>query len=475
MSLKLKSLFSSVLNRIGKRGIWAIIILAAANIFIYAIPYYGKYIIPSLWEPFHITESDLDQLTVIVGALTLVMQLPGGWLADKVKSKTLIISSLVIVAATTIWFAVIVITGSYINVNGNLVTDQNLMIQYYIIFAIWGAAAALGFWAPMWKLVTQQAKKEDQGLAYGIQGTSIGIIGLLLFFLIGFILTTIIGIQLGFAVFSFVIAGYLFICAVLIYFIVPEKTNLEKFGIDFKIIGQALKEPRIWLDSFFIMGMYMFQSVFAYYFLNYLKNVVSNQLAWSAIIVTLLAGFRTYILGFLISAPVGFFVDRAKSYVRLLLIIMGISILVSTLFIFLPGFQEFNTLPYGYRYFLGIFFVLIYLVVGSLNWVMITLRYATIGEIPTPKKSYSSVNALISVIAFSPDAWLFQINPVVGRAYTVEGSTNTSQLGYTIILAIGIAVAFFGWLCGLALHIWNTKELKKLGKTDYRWRELQNI
>nr|WP_268813817.1 hypothetical protein [Mycoplasmopsis felis] len=59
------------------KQIIALIILAAADVFVIAAPYYIKNIIPNLHTYLNIREDQVATLTSIIGWVTLITQLPG--------------------------------------------------------------------------------------------------------------------------------------------------------------------------------------------------------------------------------------------------------------------------------------------------------------------------------------------------------------------------------------------------------------
>ncbi|MGZ9413381.1 MFS transporter [Mycoplasma sp. Z386] len=452
------------------RQIIALIILAASDVFVIAAPYYIKNIIPNLHEYLNIKEDQVATLTSIIGYVTLITQLPGGFLANKFSSRWLLSIAVFSTGAITFWFGATIWNSKSLDPN-------SLFIQYSIIWALWGVSSTLVFWTPLWKLVSQQTTKENQGLAYGIQGTANGIIGLFFVFLLGLLVTNVWvpranGSAIPFAVYAFLIATFLVATSIFVLILVPEKkqerdtekaswARLKKSIIS---VFKALKNWKLWALSIFVMGMYTFQSVFAYYLIQLMQN---GYLA-PAILVTILGGIRTYGLRTLVSTFIGRWADKFRSYVLFLIIVTGIGIILLGAIILL-GF-----VPKSANVWVIVFSSILYLLAGILSWAMVTLRYAQIGEIHLEKNSYASSVAVLSFIGFSTDAWLYQITGAVGKYYTPAGADNTSIKGYQIILVITLAIALLGLLAGLAVHIANTIELKKLGKTNYRWRTLEN-
>ncbi|WP_416321890.1 MFS transporter [Mycoplasmopsis felis] len=454
------------------KQIIALIILAAADVFVIAAPYYIKNIIPNLHTYLNIREDQVATLTSIIGWVTLITQLPGGFLANKFSSKWLLFIAVFSTGIITIWFGFNILYSS-------TQSPDSLFIQYAIIWGLWGISSTLVFWTPLWKLVSQQTTKENQGLAYGIQGTANGIIGFFLIFVLGLLVKDVWfptvskeSSTIPFATYAFLIAGFLVATSFLVLFGVPEKQmekNTEKLTFQ-RIkksvlqVYKALKNWKLWALSIFVMGMYTFQSVFAYYLLQLIQNAYLAP----TILVTVIGGVRTYALRTAVSTFVGRWADKFRSYVLFLIITLGIGIIIVGSIILL------GYLPSSQNIALIVLSSILFILAGVLSWGMVTLRYAQVGEIHIEKNSYASSVAVLSFIGFSTDAWLYNVTGAVGKAYTPEGATNTSITGYQIILLITLSIALVGLLAGLAVHIANTNELKKLGKTNYRWRTLEN-
>nr|WP_313770883.1 hypothetical protein [Mycoplasmopsis felis] len=243
-----------------------------------------------------------------------------------------------------------------------------------------------------------------------------------------------------------------------------EKLTFQRIKKSVLQVYKALKNWKLWALSIFVMGMYTFQSVFAYYLLQLIQNAYLAP----TILVTVIGGVRTYALRTAVSTFVGRWADKFRSYVLFLIITLGIGIIIVGSIILL------GYLPSSQNIALIVLSSILFILAGVLSWGIVTLRYAQVGEIHIEKNSYASSVAVLSFIGFSTDVRLYNVTGAVGKAYTPEGATNTSVTGYQIILLITLSIALVGLLAGLAVHIANTNELKKLGKTNYRWRTLEN-
>ncbi|QZX49102.1 MFS transporter [Mycoplasma sp. E35C] len=466
------------LKEFGWKKTFALFILGAIDVLVIAAPYYIKNFVPNIQLYLGVEEKHISYMTSIVGAVTLVTQLPGGYLADKISSKKLLFIGGILTALMTIWY------GSLVFINSNTKLEINqLLPQYYTIFAIYGLSSTPFFWTPLWKLVSQQADKKDQGFAYGLQGSLNGLFGFIFVFLGGIAITAVAekfpikAMQTSSEVVSHISAtafgSYIIAFAVLlilasfgVLFYVKEYETHEKFALSPRKLFTALTEWKIWALAFFVMGMYMFQSVLAYYLFQMITNVTTI----STIVISVIAGIRLYGMRFLVSTLIGKFSDKLKSLILFLLIMLVVGIITSIVIILLPGISLsartnlFDTMSDGYKLTATILMVLLFLLTSVFAWIMVTLRFVIINEVVVPKKSSGAAIATLSFIGFSSDAWFYAIAGAVQNKYTITNADNisyTSQTGYQIIAIMAIVTALVGLVAGIAVYISNYKFLSK--------------
>lgn len=467
MKDKIKNLLTHGFN---KRILIAILVLAIADVFTMAAPYYLKYIIPKVHDYLGVHQSQFDKLNATLGYVVLATQIPGGWLADKFSSKKMLSTSLFMTGMLSIWWTLIIQVDF---------SASAAMSQLYVIYIGWGISTTLIFWTPLWKLLSQLASKEKQGVAFGLHGTMNGLAGLLVITGLGTIATYLSGKgeSWAFYSFSYVLSAILIVTGILTLKYVPEKGFKSKISkkiseIEWKKIFISLVKPmksvRVWLLAFFVMGMYMFQSVFAYY----MKSTIST-LGVAATALAIIAGFRTYGFRMIFSSPFGRWADKRKSYILILIWVLLIGGILALIFILLPGYNAaFLSWSSETRLLVQILVSILYLVVGILSWFLVALRYVQVVEIPVEKGSYATVIALISFVAFSPDAWFYHLASEIGSRYQEKGSYTLE--GLQIILFVAIGVIIFGLICGTLVFAINKKEIKSMGIKDYRWRKLRN-
>ncbi len=447
--------FFGIFHEFGIRKIWIITILAMADVLAMTLPFYLKNVFPNIHLELGVEEWQLTKVTAIYGYVSLATYLLGGWLADKVSLRLLLVLGLGAIGVVGIWYGFIPFMNN---------ESSNKFLQLIIIFLIWGFATNFIFWAPLWKLLSEQGNSKQQGTVNGILGSINGLFGTLIIGLAYGTYYALRGTNYAFPVLAWIISGAaLGVCFLIIIFIKSQEKKVveetKKTSI-FSSLFDVLKNYRIWLVSMLILGVYMFQTGLSF-FIPYL----SNTLKITSGIVFVLGLMRTYLLRFATSTFAGRWADKSKKYILFLVIGLIVNTIVVTAAILVPGFNDnFEQLNAGYQIFVQIFVSIAFLVLGISSWCLVTNRWATINEINVSHNSYATAVGFISFLAFSPDAWFFHIASIVQENYyvIVNDAKQTSQTGNQIILFIIIIFSAIGFLSGIFLLINKKRDLLKL-------------
>ena len=127
-----------------------VIMLALAASVIYSAPYLRQLFKTSLLDAFALSEIQLGNLSTTYAICSIICYLPGGWLADRVAPRILVIISLFASAATYAWYATI---PGY--------------TELLIIYGLWGVIGVGILWAAMFKHVRLLVGGEEQGRLFG--------------------------------------------------------------------------------------------------------------------------------------------------------------------------------------------------------------------------------------------------------------------------------------------------------------------
>ena len=477
--------YKRLTHNLDRRTIGILTILAVADLFVFSGILYLRYIIPQFHTYLGLSQSEFDLITSVYGIVSLVVYIPGGWLADRFSSRNLLVLALVITGLAGIWWVLTVQVNMEKSVR---------MTQLYIIYTIWGISTSALFWAPLWKLVSQNVPKEKQATAYGIQGTILGLMGVIVVSGGATAVTQVtqdlqdvhgVGAEITktpFLILAYFIVGMVLVMALLAWKFIPNrKRGIGEQILNFKNTMKEIVKPmrylRVWLAGVFVFGMYMFQSTFAYY----MKDSLSI-LGISATVVTVLGGIRSYGLRFLMANPIGRWADKWRSYILGLVFILLTGFIICILFTFLPGWSVawFSSQSDGVRIFMQVLMCVLFIVIGCIGWALVTLRFVQVGELPMEKNSYANTVGLISLVAFTPDAWFNYAASAIGKMegnsiINAEGTSDYTLKGIQILLIIALGCVLLGLLCGWIVYLINRKEIRTLNKDSYRWRELGNV
>ncbi|WP_211227358.1 MFS transporter [Mesoplasma seiffertii] len=459
-----------------------LVILALADVAVFAIPSYMENFLPNVYSYLGLHASEYSQGKALYGYLSIPCYILGVYIGDKFKSKYLIGAALGLITILATWY----MTLPFINA----LTGNKPLVKYqlYVIFCFYSFAKSGLFWAPLWKLVKNNdtedlvgaAKEQKVGKNNGIQGSLNGLFGLTLAG-IGILLLTLnknktlpnivvnnYQISSGF----FVLVSLYLVClisATIMVFAVIKEPKVTDKSFSLKAMFLLLKNWQIWALGILVLGVYMLQMGLSSY-INYLDNIFLV----GAVVVSIIGIFRTYVMRFLISPFAGRAADKSHSYILWMCIGLFLGIILILIAIILPGFKnDFRQWaieePYNWRVIaIKVAACLNLIILGALTWAVVTIRWSPIAtEMKVPNYQYAAVVNIISIIAFTPDAFFQQVKAKIeAKHYEVIINPNgdairiANQTGNQIILAIGAGMGIIALIFGIVLYI-------KLHKTNY--------
>jgi len=136
----------------------ASLILAGDSI--YLLPYMRKSFQTSMQEVFDVTFTQLGAMNAMFGALAFGAYFAGGWLSDRVDTRTLLCVSLFATGLGGYYMATI--------------PDYPMLLALH---AFWGVTSILTFWAALIKAARLWGGPDDQGKTFGILDGGRGLVG----------------------------------------------------------------------------------------------------------------------------------------------------------------------------------------------------------------------------------------------------------------------------------------------------------
>lgn len=122
-------------------------------------------------EVFQITNSELSEISALLGLASLICYFPGGWLADRAQSRTLLTLSCLLTGIGGIYMGLIA--------RGVMSDFGSNYHQLIALHMFWSITTILTYWAALIK-ATQAWGGESQGAAFGLLDSGRGLIKVLL-------------------------------------------------------------------------------------------------------------------------------------------------------------------------------------------------------------------------------------------------------------------------------------------------------
>ena len=394
-----------------------VLVIIAGNV--YPLIYLRQNFQLTILESFGITGTQLGQMYAMLGVLYMVTYLPSGWLADRVSPRALMSFSLAFAGLLGLWFSTMPSFGSLI-----------------VIFAGWGIAAGLTFWAALIKATNLLAETNEQGRFFGILYGVRGLVEALLATLAVAIFAYYTGSAgqdspdaLKKVIYLYV--GCMLVMAPIAYFILPEpETNQEidpnavkpesTVCADLKVVASKYE---IWLCGICILtGYQLFWATYS--FSAYMQNYYDLTAVAVASITTAKLWMRP--IGAVAAGFVGDFLDR-ELVLGILLIFASISL---ASLVMLPAGAGSTAL-------LGIV-----LVIGFLTYAVRGIFWSTLQSCDVSNKIKGLAIGIISLLGYSPDIYLPLLEGFLLEQYP-------GKQGYTIyfggIAATGLLGAVAAW------------------------------
>nr|WP_284503989.1 MULTISPECIES: MFS transporter [unclassified Caballeronia] len=392
----------------------ALLVVAAGAI--YPILYLRQVYQPTMLEVFRITEEQLGYLYSALGTIFLICYLPSGWLADRVAPRVLICFSLIATGALGLWYSTAPSFASLI-----------------VIFGCWGLTTGLTFWAAIIKRVQMIAAADEQGRFFGFLDGGRGLIEALLatIAISVFAYVTHTRGDSTAAGFKLVVYMYAFLCILLgvvlglvrdpdagATAVAKRKSNV------LRDLALLLKNPQLWLLAAIVFcGYQVFWATYSFSAYLHEKEIGLSVVA---------AGFITTLK--LWMRPIGgigggFLGDRfSKSSVLVFALFAAALSLV--VLIVAPGISS------------HVLIAVVVLFIGVMTYAIRGLYWSLLDDCKVPAETSGLAIGLISVIGYSPDAFLPLVNGHLTQNYP-------GVLGYQMYFGYVAVMAALGGVAAL--------------------------
>jgi nitrate/nitrite transporter NarK len=382
-----------------------IMIIALAASVIYSAPYLRQLFKTSLLEAFSLTEAQLGNLSSTYALACLICYMPGGWLADRVEARKLLIIALFASAASYAWYATI---PSY----------EELLV----IYASWGVIGVGILWAAMFKQVRLLGSGDEQGRMFGSLEGARGLFEAILLTVGSFIFGLFATRELGMINVIILYTVCSATLGVVLMFWRP-KVALESSGEREKIRWPDLliivRQPSIWLLCIILSALYhVFWAT-----IEFPSFAETGGFEMTLAAATALGAAKLW-MRFPGGVLAGMLGDRMGN--PLLMVWLFLLSIFSCLYLALMP-----TTP-GWAWTLWIFIFPFALLAYGLRGVFWALLY----NCPIPTRVLGTAIGVVSIIGYSPDAYVPQVAAWLHTHY----DTTTAYKGFFAYVAAVSAV-----------------------------------
>lgn len=379
--------------------------LGLAYGFMYTLPYMSRTFYDQMIAAMGVTNAQLGSLLSIYALACTLSYLPGGWIADKFKPKTVLIFSVFGNAALCFLL---------------MMTYKNFLMVKFVWFGV-ALTGGFAFWPALLKGIRSLGTDEEQGKIFGIFEGMNGLASLLINFIMIYVLSLFAdNLLLGFKGAVATMGILCIVAGILIILLFDEKLTYgtseeEAPKMDAKGFIEVLKLPAVW-----IVAIMMFAQVTFIAGMSYLTPYSTNVLGLSLAIAGSIATLRNYATRF-IGGPIGGYVSDTmlKSASKGQVLSLSLCAISMALLLVIPAGS--TVLIVGVMFFVAIS---LYMAKGPL--------YAVVSELNVPTAVTGTAIAIITIIGYLPDMFV----------YTMFGNwlDTYGDAGYNRIFIFTIAI-----------------------------------
>jgi len=385
------------------------------------------FLLPYIMGPFYTpminllecTNEQLGSLMSIYGVIMWFTLIPGGWIADKIETRKVVASALVLTGA--IGFSMSVITS---------------FAYYFAMWALMSVVHNMLYWSAAIKFVRIVTSTDEQGKAYGysygMNGLAMALLGaasVWIFAMAGD--DSIAGVKSVIVMYSImsVLTG-------VAIWIVYKKVKAadgrllseEEKPAFFEMLS-VLKLKPTWIFAIICFSLYTLQSLIIAYFTPFFTEVLGMAEATAAGIYVAIN-----FLGVFSPILMGIFADKLGSTIKAIIISLSAVIVVISIMLAIN-----QMIPIWAA-------ILIDVLAVGISGGIYSVQFSAFDEIKLDRKVAGSCVAVASIVGYSSDVFI----------WTLFGNflDNYGDAGYNYIFGTLLGIAVLGLLAAVVLAKW---------------------
>ncbi len=392
-----------------KKNMFLLVVLTISAASIYMLPYFRSFYYEAFRDAFGMTNEETGLAGTYFGLLGVFSYFVGGIIADKVSIKILIPGSLLVSGG----LGLVLLTSP----------SPTVIIA---IHGIWGITSLMTFWPALIKALRLVGNSNEQSRAFGIFEGGRGI-------------TNAIAFSVAAALFAaFAVAGTMLpsVKAVLVmYSAIPITMGVlsiillrnvntssasQSGGINFKLLGSVIANPRVWLMSLIILCAYT-MNMSNYYVAPYASAIFSV----SPLIAGIMSSSSQYIRPFA-AMGAGVLGDKFNAskvmLVGLITTFLGMGVVYitpqdSTIILILAGL----------------------LIIFASMYVTQSMHFAIMEETKFPPEASGTIIGLVCTIGYLPEAFVPYTAGII-----LDNFAHDEVAGYRLIFVLIMAITAIG-------------------------------
>ena len=380
--------------------------LVLAGDSIYLLPYMRQSFQTSMQEVFDVSFTQLGVMNAMFGALAFVAYFAGGWLSDRIATRTLLAFSLFATALGGFYMAT--------------VPSYPMLLALH---AFWGITSILTFWAALIKAARLWGDPGDQGRTFGILDGGRGVVAAIMLSLAAWLFSRYALVSEGLIAVIRLYASASLVAGVFVLTFVPAEDGRGALAGTLRDVlpagqlRQVARIPAVWLNALVILIAYwLYLGTFEF------AAFGEKAFAQDKVFGAQLGAFREWLRP-LSAITAGLLADRIRPTRA-----VGLAF-----FIALVGYAALAVMP-GEAAWLW----LLWVQVATVAIAVFALRgiyFALLEESRVPVAVTGTAVGLVSMIGFTPDVFAY---PLVGWLVDSFGAAEGYRL-YFVVLA-GVAV-----------------------------------
>ncbi len=405
-----------------------ILIVAIAGGVITKLPYLRETYMEPLQQATGASKTQLGMIMSAYGVVNFICYFPGGVLADKFSSKTLIIVSCIGTALAGFWY-----------------WTMPSFIWLMVIHAIFAITTVFTFWAAMVKSINRLGGPEEQGRLFGALEGGRGLIGTLAAFgsvaVFGMAVDEIGGMKNAILYYSILLLVAGVLAAIFMEKDTPEEMEGKKANpLNMKDFMAVAKMPRVWLCG--ALGICNYSALI---FHGYITAYLSEAFGLSATVVANLSVIRTYFMMMVGAIVAGLISDKIGSRIKFIqYTFIGMAVF-ATAYVAIPAGPA--AVP---------IIVANFVLYGLCLYSIKALYFSTIDEVLVPKELAGTASGIISLVTYAPEIFLYAVS---GNMVDKYAGTATPLQGYINCFIAMAVLSVIGFICGFILSKLNKKAI----------------